>query len=72
MTKIRHRTKEDRQDSLALTAEDASDLLGISVYLVRRMIKEGKLPAIKLGKLTRIPKVRLLAMMAGDENTKQG
>lgn len=70
MTKTHHLTKESRQDSLALTVEDTADLLGVSAYLVRRMISEGKLPVIKLGKLTRIPRVRLMEMLAGDTKPK--
>ncbi|MGD2165454.1 MAG: helix-turn-helix domain-containing protein [Anaerolineae bacterium] len=39
-----------------LTPEDVSDLLQVSVYTVRRWIKQGELPAYKVGRLWRINK----------------
>lgn len=72
MTKKKFRTKEDRQDSLALTLGDAAEMLGISIHLARSMASTGQLPTIRLGKLVRVPRVRLLAMMAGNTETKQG
>jgi excisionase family DNA binding protein len=37
-----------------LTAQEVSDLLRVSVYTVRRWIKEGTLPAYKVGRGWRI------------------
>jgi excisionase family DNA binding protein len=37
-----------------LTVEEVSQYLRISIYTVREMIKDGKLPAVKLGKAYRI------------------
>lgn len=37
-----------------LTPQEVSDLLRVSVYTVRRWIKEGKLPAYKVGRGWRI------------------
>jgi PTS system nitrogen regulatory IIA component len=42
-----------------LTPKEVSDLLQVSVYTVRRWIKEGELPAYKVGRLWRIDKVDL-------------
>lgn len=42
-----------------LTPQEVSDLLRVSVYTVRRWIKEGDLPAYKVGRLWRIRKVDL-------------
>jgi excisionase family DNA binding protein len=42
-----------------LTPEEVSDLLQVSVYTVRRWIKQGELPAYKVGRLWRIDKVDL-------------
>ncbi len=42
-----------------LTPRDVSSLLQVSVYTVRRWIKEGELPAYKVGRLWRIDKVDL-------------
>lgn len=72
MTKIKFRTKEDRQNSLMLTLEDAAEMLGISIHLARSMASTGQLPTIRLGKkLIRVPRVKLMAMLAGNDNTKQ-
>lgn len=37
-----------------LTPQEVSDLLQVSVYTVRRWIKQGNLPAYKVGRLWRI------------------
>mgnify|MGYP006282149427 CR=1 FL=1 len=39
-----------------LTPKEVSDLLQVSVYTIRRWIKEGELPAYKVGRLWRINK----------------
>ncbi len=44
-----------------LTPHEVSELLQVSVYTVRRWIKQGELPAYKVGRLWRIKK--------GDLNT---
>ena len=44
-----------------LTPQEVSELLQVSVYTVRRWIKQGELPAYKVGRLWRIEK--------GDLNT---
>jgi len=42
-----------------LTPQEVSDLLRVSIHTVRRWIKEGKLPAYKVGRVWRISKVDL-------------
>ena len=42
-----------------LTPEEVSSLLRVSVYTVRRWIKEGRLPAYKIGRGWRIERVGL-------------
>lgn len=42
-----------------LTPEEVSDLLQVSVYTVRRWIKQGELPAYKVGRLWRIDEADL-------------
>ena len=37
-----------------LTPQEVSELLQVSVYTVRRWIKQGELPAYKVGRLWRI------------------
>jgi len=41
-------------DQSFLTPQEVSDLLQVSVYTVRRWIKQGELPAYKVGRLWRI------------------
>jgi excisionase family DNA binding protein len=42
-----------------LTPQEVSDLLRVSIHTVRRWIKEGKLPAYKVGRVWRISKTDL-------------
>jgi excisionase family DNA binding protein len=49
----------DSPAHLFLTPQEVSNLLQVSVYTVRRWIKEGELPAYKVGRLWRIDKVDL-------------
>lgn len=42
-----------------LTPKDVSSLLQVSVYTVRRWIKDGELPAYKVGRLWRIDEADL-------------
>jgi excisionase family DNA binding protein len=44
-----------REPNPFLTPQDVSELLRVSVYTVRRWIKEGHLPAYKVGRGWRIP-----------------
>jgi excisionase family DNA binding protein len=46
-----------------LTPRDVSDLLQVSVYTVRRWIKQGELPAYKIGRQWRINEVDLSAWL---------
>ena len=50
---IRPKTNPGDQQSF-LTPQEVSDLLRVSVYTVRRWIKEGDLPAYKIGRRWRI------------------
>ena len=45
-----------REGSLTMTISQAAVALGISDYLARRLVKEGIIPAIRLGQTTRVPK----------------
>ena len=42
-----------------LTPQEVSDLLRVSVHTVRRWIKEGSLPAYKVGRVWRIREAEL-------------
>ncbi len=50
-------TLEDTGQRPFMTPQDISDVLQVSVYTVRRWIKEGTLPAYKVGRLWRVEKV---------------
>lgn len=47
-----HANYPDKQSFL--TPKDVSDLLQVSVYTIRRWIKDGELPAYKVGRFWRI------------------
>lgn len=44
------------EGSLTMSVSQAAVALGISTFLARRLIKEGQIPAVKLGQATRVPK----------------
>lgn len=70
--KRRFMTKEERKDCLTLTLAGAAEMLGISIHLARSMADTGQLPTIRLGKkLIRVPRIRLMEMLAGNTETKQ-
>jgi putative molybdopterin biosynthesis protein len=48
------RTASPAEHKTFLTPQEVSDLLRVSVYTVRRWIKEGDLPAYKVGRGWRI------------------
>ena len=52
-------TQVDLPTQPFLTPEEVSELLQVSVYTVRRWIKQGELPAYKIGRLWRVNKVDL-------------
>lgn len=41
--------------SLLLNASEAAQMLGVSVRLIRKLIGNGTLPAVRIGRLVRIP-----------------
>lgn len=50
---------------LTLTVGQTAEILGVSEYLARQMVKRGELPAIRFGRLVRVPRARLIAMVNG-------
>ena len=57
-----------------LTMDDVARILRVSKYTVYRMIKKGKLRAIKIGRLVRIPEKeiqRLVGDNYGNERNKK-
>jgi excisionase family DNA binding protein len=53
-----------RDDGEVLNAEQAAELLGIGLVTVRRLAKDGKLPARKVGKEWRFNRAALLEWLA--------
>ena len=49
-----------------LTAAEAARVLNLSLRSVRRLIKEKKLPAIRIGRLVRIRREALAALINGE------
>jgi excisionase family DNA binding protein len=47
-----------------LTIRETSEFLSVSTQTVRAMIKRGELPAVKIGKLVRISKGAIDAMLS--------
>jgi excisionase family DNA binding protein len=57
-------------ERLALTIEEAAELLSISRSLAYRWVKAGTLPSIRVGNAVRIPRRALEAWI--EERTTQG
>lgn len=65
-------TVEDADQRPFMTPQDVSDVLQVSVYTVRRWIKEGTLPAYKVGRLWRIEKVDFDEWLAQQRHRNDG
>lgn len=60
------------EDSLTMSLSQAARLLGISPNNALNAAKKGQIPFIRIGRLYRVPKVRLMALINGEDGTKQG
>jgi len=60
------RSDQATDEALTLSVGRAAELLGISEYLARQMVKRGDLPTIRFGRLVRVPRARLMAMVNGE------
>jgi excisionase family DNA binding protein len=61
MTK--YKSSQAGDETLTLSVGRAAEMLGISEYLARQMVKRGELPTIRFGRLIRVPRARLVAMV---------
>lgn len=60
-------TKTIKEDSLTLSVGQTACMLGISYYLAQKLIKAGKIPSIRFGKIIRVSKTRLFNIInSGD------
>ena len=66
MTK--YKSSQEWGEALTISVGRAAQILGISEYLARKMVKHGELPIIRFGRLVRVPKSRLIAMINGGSN----
>jgi excisionase family DNA binding protein len=54
---------------LVLTTDEAAGLLRVHVNTVKYLIRNGKLPATKIGRAWRIPREAVLAVRGGETNS---
>lgn len=54
----------EAQTKMLLTVEEAVELLGIGRTLGWRLVQEGKLPSVRLGRCVRMPKQELEAWVS--------
>ena len=59
------------EGSLMVTVQEAAMLLGVSECLIREMIKRSELPIVRLGRLIRVPKVKLMALINGEADSNK-
>ncbi len=55
----------------ALTLRQLADMFGISTKLAAKMIKNGDIEAVKLGREYRIAKVNAIKFLLGEQNEKK-
>lgn len=56
---------EQSTDSVTLTVAQTAQMLGISRWLVQQAVRDGSLPAVRLGRRILIPRIRLEAWLDG-------
>ena len=61
----REYTKALKNYPMALNVKEVSEILRISTKLVYRLIKNGTILSVKIGRENRIPKTELIAYMRG-------
>lgn len=67
----REYTKALKHYSMALTVKEVSEILRISTKLVYRLIHDGTIPSIKIGRENRISKLVLINYMKGQSFQQQ-
>ncbi len=60
---VRESFGHERQSRLAVSVDEASELLGISKWLGYEMVAQGKLPALRLGRRLVVPLAALIRML---------
>lgn len=59
------------EDSLTMSLSQAARLLGISPNNALNAAKKGQIPFIRIGRLYRVPKVRLMALINGETDNRK-
>jgi len=54
-------------NAMTLTIGQAARELGISDYLAEKLVREGKLRSVRLGRLRRIPRTALAELLEGEK-----
>jgi len=67
MPRLKYRSDASDERSLTLTLPEAARLLGISPNCARDAALKGQIPYIRIGRLYRVPKAKLIAMINGEE-----
>ena len=52
-----------KSEALTLTFKDAARLVGVSEWTLRRAVRAGQVPVVRVGSRERIPRLRLLQQM---------
>ena len=68
MPKIKYREVDSSAEgALTFTLTEAAKLLGVSPANVRNLVVRGDIPYIRVGRLYRVPRARLMAMINGEK-----
>lgn len=59
--------KRQHENSLTMSVESAAQLLGISRGLAYEMVHQGKIPALRFGRVIRVPVCALERLLEGRE-----
>ncbi len=51
---------------LTLTVAEAAEITGLSQHAVRRGVRDGAVPSLKVGRLIRIPRLPLLRLLGAE------
>jgi excisionase family DNA binding protein len=55
-----------------MSLEEVADMMGVTYQLIYRLVREGEIPAVRLGKLYRVSRRDLDGYLARNKNTNGG
>lgn len=53
----------------ALTPSQVQEMLGVGQRMTYGLLREGKIPSVRMGRLYRVPKVAVIDYLCGEEKT---